>query len=696
MRYTLLYSFIFLLTIGTGSAQTFERSIALLDLTVQNGETNDGQVYSAEQMLKVAGVPYSITTEPLDAMQYAMVFCSSYLDSKTLSAEEKTSLIDYVSNGGVVIASRVTDEVLYPIFGISGSISSNTNYLLHWNSTLSTSLFRWINEPEEWTVSLGKSSSGDIFKTISYDLSTAIELGHYDNESVAVTENKYNSGYAYAFGFNWKEVILRPLINRDYEAQRIGSNGFEPSVDVFMLLARTIFMEHIPYAVWKHTSPNNSSSTLMITHDIDSSTGIDSMYVFSESEKNLGITANYNITVRYASDVLMTDFYNGSSTEINKLLSDGHSIASHSVGHFPDFGDDAVFPIGSPGNTKNTYLPYNDGVSTVGGTVYGEMEVSKDMLEADFGQDIKIYRTGHLVYNKYMVEVMDELGYLYNSSFSANEVLTNFPFQNKTGRSFSGTRSNIYEFPVSISDVYHDDPMSSDNYLEKVELWLGIISKIDANSASTVVLIHPNRRYKLLGEELLFSSIPQSIAIKEMGAFGDYWKAREALTFTSELTDKTMKIGIKDADLLLNSEISFIINNGQDLDLIYGISLGNIPIEFDSEPWGTNDLILYNFKFSVGTNDISTLENQMNIKIIPNPVDSQFSIEMDLLSTTILDIEFMDIYAKSIKKKLGIRKMAGHQTINFDISELHLAKGIYLCKINLANNNQIVKKVIVH
>lgn len=697
MKYVLLYSIIFLLSLGNSSAQSLERGIALLDLTIQNGEDNDGQLFSAEHILKVTGIPYTITNEPLEAMQFAMVFCSSYLDSNTLTDQEKTSLITYVSSGGILIAPRVIDDDLNAIFGISGSTESNSNYILTWNNALSTSLFRWIDEPEEWTISLGREGSGAMYKTISYALTTATELAKFENDLVAVTQNQYGSGYAYTFGFTWKEVILRSLINRDIEAQRISSNGFEPSMDVIMLMMRTIFMEHIPYTIWKHTSPNTSTSTLMITHDIDSSTGIDSMFVFSESEKNLGISATYNITVHYFDDALMTDFYNGSFTQINKLINDGHILGSHSVGHFPDFWNDAIFPTGSPGNTMENYRPYNsdDGTATVGGTVYGEMEVSKNVLETDFDQAIRIYRTGHLVYNKYMVEVMDNLGYLYNSSYSANEVLTNFPYQNKTGRSFSGSNSKIYELPVSISDVYHDDPFSEDNYEEKVDLWLDIISKIDANNASTVLLIHPNREYKLIGQELLLENLPKSIAIKEMGAYGDYWKARENFQFTSQLTDKNLDIVIADDDLSLNSEISFIINNGQDLDQILVHSVGGIPIDFASELWGLNDLILYNFKFSVGTNDLSVFETQLNIKIVPNPVSEQLAVEMDFIKPSIIDIELLDLFGKTIIKKESISKASGHQRIAVDIQDIELARGLYFCRVKVDKENQVVKKVLV-
>jgi hypothetical protein len=696
-----MFSFLILLAIGNGRAQSLTRSIALLDLSERNEETNDGQTFSAEHILKVTGIPFSITDEPIAAMQYVMIFCSSYLDSKTLTTEEKNSLIGYVSDGGVLIAPRVTDEDLFSLFGISSFTESNTNYLMNWNSTLSSPFFRWINEDEEWTISLGKESIGDIFKTISYGLSSATELAKFDNGSVAIAQNNQGIGYSYTFGFAWKDMILRSLINRDHEAQRVSSNGFEPTMDVLMLFIRAIFNEHIPYSIWKHSSQKNSSSTLMITHDVDSSTGMDSMYMFSESEKNLEISASYNVTVRYFEDALMTDFYNENLPAIQKLIDDGHVIGSHSVGHFPDFWDDDIFPKGDPGNTKATYSPHKDGeeIATVNGTVYGELEVSKNVLEADLGVDIRMYRTGHLVYNKYMVEVMDELGYLYNSSYSANEVLTNFPYQNKTGRSFSGTNSNIYELPVSISDVYHDEPMSEDNYLEKVDLWLGIISKIDANNASTVLLIHPNRGYKVLGEELLIASLPESIAIQEMSAFGDYWRARETFDFTSQLADNKLIIIIPSENLLLDDNISLIINNGQNLDeIILKDETGSL-IYFTSENWENEDVIIYDMGLISGNSNTPKpfdTDNPSNINIYPNPVGENLYIKMNLIKNSTISIELLDMYGKTIKDEKSIKIPSGHQVIKIDLNEFRLSSGLYFCKIKRDDTSEIIKKVLVN
>ena len=628
-----------------------------------------------------------------------MILCSSDLNTNTMSTEEKDLLISYVSSGGILIASRVSDEYFFPLFGVSGLTESNTNYTLNWNHNISSSLLRWINEPEEWTVSLGRESQGSIFKTYSYNLTNAIPLATYENQATAVTQNGFGTGFTYVFGMAWKEVILRSEINRDFEAQRITSNGFEPTQDVFMLMIRAIFCEHIPYSVWKHSSLTNSTSTLMITHDIDSNTALDTMAVLAESEKTMGITATYNITVRYFNDALMDDFYNGSDTKIQKIIDDGHVLGSHTVGHFFDFGDDIIFPIGNSGNTMENYHPYNDGIATTGGTVFGECEVSKNVLESDHNQKIRVFRTGHLVFNTNLVSVLQGLGYLYNSSFSANAVLTNFPYQCRTDQSFTGVRSSVYELPVSISDVYQNDNLTEDNYIEKADNWLEVISKIDDNNASTVLLIHPNREYKLLGQEYFLANLPADIRIEEMSAFGDFWKDRETFEFITELmTGNALKITLMNQNQLLNQNISLIINNGKELTDIVIQNENGQAIGFVSENWSTNDLLLYDFNFTVGTTDLFNTnknDNILNLNIFPNPVYDIFNIELNLKIASEVVVELVDIYGKTIKTVLLNSHNIGHQNISFKINDLNLTQGIYFCKINAGLNGQVIKKVFL-
>lgn len=209
------------------------------------------------------------------------------------------------------------------------------------------------------------------------------------------------------------------------------------------MVLRNIIREHIPHTIYKHTAPYNAHSAVMLTHYVDSRTGMDSMHFFSEYQQQNNVKAHYNITARYRNDIWMTDFYLGNQQRVNQLKLEGHTIASHSVGHFPDFADKNTFPLGQLGNDTSNYKPYYNGTETLNGSVLGELEVSRDLLENDINVNVRSFRARHLAYNDSLVRALELLDYDFNSTFSSNDVLSNFPYYVMKDRSFSSEESRI-------------------------------------------------------------------------------------------------------------------------------------------------------------------------------------------------------------------------------------------------------------
>lgn len=657
------------------SAQDLQKSIAVLDLTERNNESNDARLFSVEHMAKVTGIPFVITDDLSEAVNYGMILSSSLFSNNAFSAEEISQLESYVNEGGVLVAPRIQEEDLFPLFGIESYENSNSRYAIHWDSTLSDASLKYIDETEERTLSLGRSTYDAIYKTLGYTTTTARTLASFTDGMAAVTKNDFGEGAAISIGVSWKEVILRNQLNRDFEAQRISSNGFEPTSDVWPLFIRALFMEHHPYTVWKNTSPGNSEATLMITHDIDSQTGMDTLRVFVDYEMQENIEATYNITVRYFDDELMGPYYVGGQSTMEYILNRGHNIGSHSVGHFFDFADSDIFPIGSPGNTQANYLPFNDGDITTGGTVYGECEVSRNALEEDNpGLEIRTFRAGHLAYPEYLVNVLDELGYQFNSSYSASDVLNNFPFQNKKDRSFSGERSNIYEFPVTISDVFHDDPISAENINSKADTWLEITRKNKANGAPTVLLIHPNRHYKLDGLAYYLNRAPAKLAMMEMQKFGDFWLAREAQEFTTVMNNGQLTIRLT-SPLDLPQNVGLVISNGQALMSISVVDENGNQIEKILEDQGTEDVVLY---FQDNVTSVKEPIVQLNkIKIFPNPTTGEFKVQIDWPNRSNMNVDVFDVYGKKVTMLMDKVVQAGPVELEASFSEKGVLPGVY-------------------
>ncbi len=571
--------------------------------------------------------------------------------NNAFSDEERIMLETYVEDGGLLVAPRIEESDFFSLFGISDFENSNSRFTMLWDESLTDASLKYINQAEEKTLSLGRDTYDAIYKTIGYTTTTASTLASFSDGTSAVTKNIFGSGAAVTIGVSWKEVILRNQLNRDYEANRISSNGFEPTSDVFSLFIRGLFMEHYPFTVWKNTSPGNSAATLMITHDIDSKTGMDTLEIFVDYETANNLEATYNVTVRYFDDDLMGPYYVGGQATLDYILDHGHNIGSHSVGHFFDFADEDIFPIGEPGNTQANYSPFNDGVETVGGTIYGECEVSKNILEADIpGVPIRTFRSGHLAYPKYLVNVLDELGYNFNSSYSASDVLNNFPFQNKKDQSFSGENSEVYEFPVTISDVFHDDPISANNVFDKADNWLAVTQKNLENGAPTVLLIHPNRHYKLDGLEYFLNRVPAELAVMEMQNFGDFWLAREAQAYTTELSNGQLTIQLT-SGLDLSQNVGLVVSNGQDLMSINVLDEQGNNMEKIIEDFGIEDVVVY-FQ-----DNITSIKNELSpsqiIEVFPNPGSGEFTVRMDWPISGALSMDIYDLHGKKVSQLMN-------------------------------------------
>ena len=111
-------------------AQNMARTVALLNTTVRNAELNDGELYSAKHLLKVAGIPFIVTSNVDSAIMCPVVITSSKLQSITTTTEEKDSLIAFVNRGGTLIAPNISDTYLYPIFGIAGNFETDTRHYI--------------------------------------------------------------------------------------------------------------------------------------------------------------------------------------------------------------------------------------------------------------------------------------------------------------------------------------------------------------------------------------------------------------------------------------------------------------------------------------------------------------------------------------------------------------------------------------
>jgi len=141
----------------------------LLDFTARTGGS-PGATQSVKQALDVAGIPYIVTTNVTTASTYAMIVISSRVKNATLRNGEITAIRNYVVNGGILVASRVasTKAGLLTLFGISGSTAASNRHTMIWNTDVNDPSLRWFNDPNEKTISLGRSNIPVVIPTLSY------------------------------------------------------------------------------------------------------------------------------------------------------------------------------------------------------------------------------------------------------------------------------------------------------------------------------------------------------------------------------------------------------------------------------------------------------------------------------------------------------------------------------------------------
>ncbi len=681
MQFRLVLLILVLLMAGGSCYSQTQRKVALLNMNAYNLEANNSRFQACVNLLKLAGVPFDTTSFIDTAINYPVILTGSRIIDTALTIPQKMQLQNYVSNGGVLISSSLRDASLFPLFGINVSDSDNNLYFINWNTGAAPQYFDLVNDSLEKTVALADTDQTNYFSR-AYTLSTGQSLGNYEDGRCALVKNNFGLGKTYLFGPDFRDIILRSELNMDLEAQRTYSNGFEPSKDVFVFIVRNIIRNSIPNSVYKYTSPDNSSSVLLITHDVDSKTSLDSMYYFYEYEASKGISAQYNITTRYIADEWMSAYYTGSEPKVDSLLYFGQVLASHSVGHFPDYADDSIFHYGSLGNTTVSYTPgYFSGITT-GGTVLGELEVSKEMIESTYGVNVRSYRSGHLCFPDSLGMGLQALNYEFNSTNSANDVLTGFPFYNYDRKSFSGNPSSVLEIPMTISDVFKDNPIADTNYFLKVTIWIEDIAKYDQNNSPVTLLIHPNRGYKLNAMKDLLDSLPPNMHIYPFQLYGEYWRKRDSLVFHTELSNDTLYVRMDNA---YDSRQSFVIDHGG-MSVIRFFDMNGNEITFYSQPYSASQRLYYSQPWTIDVADNQT-EN-FNFNLYPNPTNGTLTIANQMSYKDAI-IEISDISGKTVYTSgLGVAKIS-----HLQFSDFANDSGIFFVSVSSASK-RTVKKVI--
>ncbi|MDE7097034.1 MAG: hypothetical protein K2O47_06040, partial [Muribaculaceae bacterium] len=522
---------------------TATASIAVLDINEQkDGDSYTLQAYSATYMCDISGYDYILTTSLEEAMKEDLILLANIITANLFTKEECLILKQWIEEGGVLVAPAIASipsscaDIVAEIFGIdaSGKFTPKSNRtIIKWNPDhYGDKELEYLDEDNERDTSIGEIRSYT-FSPVSCDV-----LASYSTGEAAVARNILGKGTAYTAGISWLDVIERNQLNKDKNSSRQYNNGFEPSSDVWSLFLRSIHAKTMGLSVWKFTVPAGYTQLLIPTHDCDSRTAYDEMHYMSEYEKSIGLRGHYFLTTHYFSDKInfghsyLSDFYNPETLpKAAALLENGHSIGSHSICHFPDFNKTRNTDI----VTREEYshrATCEDGKST-GASTWAEIVMSKQILEEDLGNNVRSFRSGHLCVNADFHAMLEEGDYSFQSCYTGGDLLSEFPFFGRYNNDWNQDHTKVLTMPLHISDVYNnkanEEPLNNDTWENHraPEDWKNAMQKLRGNYASAILLIHPNREWKMILQKKLIDSLDLSeVGLYNFEDYGDFWISR--------------------------------------------------------------------------------------------------------------------------------------------------------------------------
>ncbi len=494
----------------------------------------DESLLEVEHSLGEMGVPFFVTRDLDQAFRHELVILYPAVEGRTFSDTQIAQITRFVARGGNVFGVNVFAGALKEVFGFRDYVASRRRYKVDFVPDSDPAL-HYLNRPEELETRLGDPKYGDIFWTNGYVPGpNSTVLARFEDGSAAVLRNSVGKGNALLLGVSLQDVVLRSQVNRDYDAERHYVNRFEPGADVWLLLLRGWYESRQPAAVRLGTIPDGKDSVLLLSHDVDWENSFAPALEYARMEQEHHARSTFFIQTKYVSDYNSKAFFYGKDLDfLRQLFALGFTIGSHSVIHSRAFNR---FQLGSGTETYSDYRPSGTGFDTAkGATVFGEVRVSKELLNGELpGQRTIFFRAGHLRVPESLPEALQRTDYEFDSSFTADDVLTHFPYALPLGLGFDQD-SGIYEFPVTFEDE-EKPPLR-----ERVDSALDVIRANAENGAINALLIHPdvagepgpaltgwlcesetrpeNAGYRGFGVRPLFGTIPRQLGSTAKAAF---------------------------------------------------------------------------------------------------------------------------------------------------------------------------------
>lgn len=527
------------------------------------GEASEAKEIAHTALRRIAdiqGIPYDFISSPDRLSSYETAVLTLGPSNGELSSDWREALYAFVEDGGVLFVPGKPGSDLFPLLGIEGIRSLVSRSRLEFSG--SDPIYRYIDHPNERTISLGNGHE-EVYDELIWSHGAeagamAEVIARFGDGSAAILRNYYGRGIAYFLGVDFVETVMLPQTGGDYEAQRKFVNSVEPSADVIMLLVKALYEEYVRYPVYLSPIPGARATALVLTHDVDAQTSFVDSLKFARLAEEFGARSTFFINTKYFTDRMDIGYYSvlENMEALRELHRRGHELGSHTVSHALEF-DEA--PVGSPIVSFENYRP-KERIS-----INGEVRVSRELLERDVaGHRTTSFRAGYLAFPPELIEVLDSAGYRYDSSFSANDVLTTFPYYAFEERRPGSPESGVIEIPVTLDDAVGF--LTEETKESAVEKWKEIVKAHAGNEAITVLLIHPSdtrqKSYKLDAQRELME-YARSIGSWMGGLtdFGDFWRRRhETGVDVVEHKGDLLKVGLDRTASQVRGRIGIVVH----------------------------------------------------------------------------------------------------------------------------------------
>jgi len=526
------------------------RKVALLDAA--SGQQADGvELLALRRIFSTLGIPVEVVSGAGALDGYGAVFTAGPLLNGRVASGLADALYGYVEAGGVLVSAGEAGSAMYPLFGVLNRVASRTRTRLAFagqDPSLS-----YLVHPRQLEISLGNGVP-PFFKEVIWTHGAALGpeatgLGRFDDGSAGFSVHPYGRGRAYLLGVSYTESVLLPQVGGSYNAERQYVNGIEPSADSILLLLKAIWADAAAPSVCLASIPYALATALLLTHDVDAQTSFVDSLKFAALEKKYGVKSTFFINTKYFTDENDIDYFNVPENleAVRQLRKQGWDIGSHTVAHSVSL---ASAPEGDPAVTRKTYNPLKKL------TVWGELKVSKELLDAALpGHSTVAYRSGDLAFPRSLIRVLQEAGYLYDSTYSANATLSAFPFLAFADQLVGARESQVVEIPVTLDDS--QGFLTARTVSTAVEKWAEVLRANAQYGGITVLLIHPSdtrtENFKLQAQESLMKEAAALGAwMGDLSTFGRFWARRAALAFSTDLGGDgglVIRVGAREADL---------------------------------------------------------------------------------------------------------------------------------------------------